>query len=75
MGEEGRARQTPAARLHYHPGPAAAATKDPSTPASSPATADGGQSSRPPTPPPTVGGTTLPGRKGFGGLVNPKFMV
>lgn len=50
MGEEGRARQTPAARLHYHPGPAAAATKDPSTPASSPATADGGQSSRPPHP-------------------------
>lgn len=51
MGEGGRARQTPAARPCYHPGPAAAATKDPSTPASSPATAGGEQLSHP-TPPP-----------------------
>lgn len=54
MGEEGRARQTPAARLCYHPGPAAAATKDPSTPASSPVTADGGRVSHP-TPSPNGG--------------------
>lgn len=74
MGEGGRARQTPAARPCYHPGPAAAATKDPSTPASSPATAGGEQLSHP-TPSPQGCGTTLPGRQGFGGLVNPKFMV
>ena len=47
MGEEGQARQTPAARLRYHPGPAAAATKDPSTPASSPETADRRRASHP----------------------------
>lgn len=51
MGEGGRARQTLAARPCYHPGPAAAATKDPSTPASSPATAGDEQLSHP-TPPP-----------------------
>lgn len=51
VGERGRARQTPAARPCYHPGPAAAATKDPSTPASSPATAGSEQLSHP-TPPP-----------------------
>lgn len=57
-GEGGRARQTPAARPCYHPGPAAAATKDPSTPASSPAAAGGGRSSHPTPPPRGVGGGT-----------------
>lgn len=54
MGEGGLARQTPAVRPYYHPGPTAAATKDPSTPASAPATADRWRSSSP-TPPPRGG--------------------